>query len=163
MTTGLYIGRFQPFHLGHLSALKQALKEVNKVIIGIGSSQYGHTKDNPLTGEERLELIHQILKEEKLEKKCEIHLIPDLHDDEKWVQHVRSLVPHFETVFVGNEGLVKKLFEKEGLALIQNVKHEYSISATQIRTAIREKQERKAWVPQVTWNYLQSKIAVFSN
>jgi len=33
----LFIGKFQPFHKGHLFALRQVLKKFDKVIIGIGS------------------------------------------------------------------------------------------------------------------------------
>ncbi|HDM88409.1 MAG TPA: nicotinamide-nucleotide adenylyltransferase, partial [Candidatus Bathyarchaeota archaeon] len=43
MRRGLFIGRFQPPHLGHLHAIKQALEECDELIIVIGSSQYSHT------------------------------------------------------------------------------------------------------------------------
>ncbi|MCJ7698989.1 adenylyltransferase/cytidyltransferase family protein, partial [Candidatus Bathyarchaeota archaeon] len=39
---GLYVGRFQPFHLGHLCAVKKILGEVDEVIVAIGSAQYSH-------------------------------------------------------------------------------------------------------------------------
>ena len=35
---GLLIGRFQPFHLGHLEAVNFALSKVEQLYIGIGSS-----------------------------------------------------------------------------------------------------------------------------
>ena len=35
---GLLIGRFQPFHLGHLEALQFALSKVDKLWVGLGSS-----------------------------------------------------------------------------------------------------------------------------
>ncbi len=42
---GLLIGRFQPFHLGHLEALQFALSKVDKLWIGLGSSNKSiHTK-----------------------------------------------------------------------------------------------------------------------
>ena len=34
----LIVGRFQPFHKGHLFLIKKALEKANKTIIGIGSS-----------------------------------------------------------------------------------------------------------------------------
>jgi len=57
MTTGLFIGRFQPFHLGHLSDIKDALKEVDELVIAIGSSQHSGTKENPFSTEERIKMI----------------------------------------------------------------------------------------------------------
>ena len=35
---GFLIGRFQPFHLGHLEAIKFALSKAEHLHIGIGSS-----------------------------------------------------------------------------------------------------------------------------
>lgn len=137
MSNGLYIGRFQPFHLGHLSAVKQALEQVDRLIIGIGSSQYHHTPENPFTGHERQKMIESALQEEGIESKCQIFLIPDLHQPEKWVEHVISLIPPFDMVFVGNEGVVKELFEEKGI-LVKTVKKEFDISATHLRKQMKE-------------------------
>lgn len=46
---GLVLGRFQPFHLGHLHLINLALKENDQIVICIGSAQ----KAEPLTIEER--------------------------------------------------------------------------------------------------------------
>jgi len=45
---GLFVGRFQPFHKGHLKAMKDILEKVDELVIVVGSSQYSHTMDNPL-------------------------------------------------------------------------------------------------------------------
>ena len=137
MSNGLYIGRFQPFHLGHLSAIKQALQVVEKLYIGIGSSQYNHTNENPFTAEERQKMIELALKEAELEARCEIFLIPDIHDEEKWVDHVKKIVSYFEIVFVGNEGIVKNLFEKRDIKVVM-LKQELNISASKIRQLMKE-------------------------
>lgn len=50
---GLYIGRFQPFHRGHLSVVREALKHCSKLVIAIGSAQEERTKKNPFSFEER--------------------------------------------------------------------------------------------------------------
>ena len=44
---GLFIGRFQPLHNAHLKDIKDALKEVDVLTIGIGSSNKQRTSDNP--------------------------------------------------------------------------------------------------------------------
>ena len=54
---GLLIGRFQPFHLGHLDALKFALSKVEKLWIGIGSSNKPNQKQNPFSADERKQMI----------------------------------------------------------------------------------------------------------
>lgn len=36
MTRGLFVGRFQPFHLGHLHVIKELLEKVDELIIAIG-------------------------------------------------------------------------------------------------------------------------------
>jgi len=136
METGLYTGRFQPFHLGHLSAVKQALKQVDKLYIAIGSTQYDHEEYNPFTVQERATMIKLALEENGLTERCRIFEVPDIHDDEKWTAHVRSIVPPFDTVFVGNNGLVKELFEKYDTAKITEVEHEVSVSATKVRCSI---------------------------
>jgi nicotinamide-nucleotide adenylyltransferase len=56
---GLYVGRFQPFHLGHLDAIKYTLKEVDELVIVIGSAQYSHNANNPFTAGERLVMVRQ--------------------------------------------------------------------------------------------------------
>jgi nicotinamide-nucleotide adenylyltransferase len=110
---GFYTGRFQPFHLGHLSAVKQALKTVDFLYIGIGSAQYSNDNYNPLTLNERAEIIEKALEEKGISKKqFKIIPIPDIHDNAAWPAYVQKLVPKFDIVFVGDNGLVKELFEK---------------------------------------------------
>lgn len=151
---GLLNGRFQPFHLGHLSAIKQALKQVHRLYIGIGSSQFDHRPENPFSAKERAYMIRLALEENSLESKCEIFEVPDIHDDDKWTAHVRSIVPPFDMVFIGNQGLVMKLFEKEGLSPVVEVKHEVNISATEIRKAINEDREWKKYLSPSVTEYL---------
>ena len=86
----LVIGRFQPFHKGHLELLLHISKDFEKIIIGIGSSQYSNTKQNPFSGEERKKMIELALKE--WISNYETIYIPDIHDSEKWVdQHLSSV------------------------------------------------------------------------
>lgn len=85
-------------------------------------------------------MIEAVLKEEKLEKGCKIIPIPDIHDNEKWVEHVKEIVPKFDTVFVGNNGIVKQLFKNTN-TLVKNVDLEKSISATRIRKSIKKGSE----------------------
>ena len=63
---GVFVGRFQPFHLGHLKAVKDILGEVDELVIVVGSSQYSHEIDNPFTTGERITMIKRALEEEEI-------------------------------------------------------------------------------------------------
>ncbi|MFZ0222198.1 MAG: adenylyltransferase/cytidyltransferase family protein, partial [Candidatus Nitrosopolaris sp.] len=39
MSRGIFVGRFQPFHLGHMATIKFALEKVEELVIVIGSAQ----------------------------------------------------------------------------------------------------------------------------
>ncbi|MBO4326396.1 MAG: adenylyltransferase/cytidyltransferase family protein [Clostridia bacterium] len=54
---GLIVGRFQIFHKGHEQIVRTALKLCSKVLILIGSSQESGTEKNPLSYEQRRDMI----------------------------------------------------------------------------------------------------------
>ena len=111
---GIMIGRFQPVHKGHVEVIKQILQEVDELIIGIGSSQEGYTFENPFTAEERMLMLEKALEEAKVDRsRVHIVLIPDIHDDKRWVPHVVSLSPEFSVVYSGNPW-VQRLFTEAG-------------------------------------------------
>lgn len=49
----VYIGRFEPFHLGHASVLARALREAEKAIVLVGSAGAPRTAKNPWSFAER--------------------------------------------------------------------------------------------------------------
>jgi len=153
---GLYTGRFQPFHLGHLSAIKQALDTVDFLYIAIGSTQYSHDNYNPFTINERVEIIQKALEEKRISKKLfKIIPIPDINDNAAWPAYVQKLVPKFDIVFVGDDGLVKELFEKYTEIPVKIVKHEIDICATDIRKAILADNNWKKYLCDSTVEYIE--------
>ena len=58
---GAMIGRFQPFHNGHLVLVRQILKECNEVLIVVGSAQSNYTFANPFTAGERILMTRMAL------------------------------------------------------------------------------------------------------
>ena len=109
----LFIGRFQPFHKGHLKVIKNILKKYDKVVIGIGSSQYKNTSDNPFNISERKEMIKRSLHEENIDNYETIE-IPDIHNPPKWVDHVLSIYSDFDIV-ITNNSFTKKLFKEKNI------------------------------------------------
>jgi len=61
-TFGVYIGRFEPPHLAHLAVMQEALQQVQKLIVVIGSARGARTTKNPFTYEERQEMISGMLR-----------------------------------------------------------------------------------------------------
>jgi len=108
----LFIGRFQPFHKGHLEIIKKISAEYQNIIIGIGSSQYQNTLENPFSENERKEMIIESLKNEEI-KNYKIVLLPDIHNPPKWVEHVNSIILDYNIV-ITNSPTTKKLFTKKG-------------------------------------------------
>jgi nicotinamide-nucleotide adenylyltransferase len=111
---GLYVGRFQPFHLGHLSAIKEVLKETDELVIVIGSAQYSHNFNNPFTAGERLVMVRKALEESGVDSgKVWIVPVPDVHLHMMWVSSVEGYTPHFDVVY-SNEPLTRRLFTEAG-------------------------------------------------
>jgi nicotinamide-nucleotide adenylyltransferase len=111
---GLYVGRFQPFHLGHLSAIKEVLKEVEELVIVIGSAQYSHNSSNPFTAGERLVMVRQALKEAGIDySRLWVVPVPDVHLHMLWVSALEGYTPHFDVVY-SNEPLTRRLFMEAG-------------------------------------------------
>ncbi|NPA23472.1 MAG: nicotinamide-nucleotide adenylyltransferase [Crenarchaeota archaeon] len=101
---GLFIGRFQPFHLGHLKALEWILNQVEEVTIAIGSANVALTFRNPFTVGERIEMIHRVLKELGLLDRAYICSVPDTCGEMHtiWPAYLRHWCPKFDIVFTND-------------------------------------------------------------
>ncbi|MEF8878981.1 MAG: nicotinamide-nucleotide adenylyltransferase [Candidatus Thermoplasmatota archaeon] len=149
----LFIGRFQPFHKGHLKVLKKISKEYNKIIIGIGSSQYSHTQENPFTAEERKNMIEKTLMENDINN-FEICLIPDIHNLSEWVDYASSITPRFHIV-VTNSDLTRKLFEEKSYT-VEGTKmyNRDRLSGEEIRKKIINKEKWRHLVPRTVYDFI---------
>ena len=151
---GLLIGRFQPFHLGHLEAIRFALSKVDKLWIGIGSSNKSSEKNNPFTADERNEMILSSIGM-SISNKIQIYYIPDLEDHEKWIQNIDLIVPDFDVVFTNDE-LTQSLYSKRGKKVIPvPFKDREVLSGTNIRNKILSDQDWETLVPDGTKTVLK--------
>ena len=150
---GLLIGRFQPFHLGHLEAVDFALSKVEQLYIGIGSSNKSHQLRNPFTVEERKQMILSSL-DENIIKRVSIYEIPDLDDHSKWVSSVDEIIPEYDIVF-SNDDFTHSLYEKKEKEVIPVVlKSRNNLSGTNIRRLIQTDGDWRDLVPNGTKNIL---------
>lgn len=135
--SALFIGRFQPFHKGHLEMTKKILRENDHVTIIIGGAEDDYKPSDPLNASERYQLINESLKEAKISpKKYDIIPVHDIHNDLAWVSHVNNYVPPYTKVYTGSK-LVKKCYKSyPEIKVIEIKKRIHGISATKIRTAM---------------------------
>ncbi len=154
---GLIVGRFQPFHRGHLavvSDLRRAHPDA-PLILAIGSAQESYTSENPFTAGERIEMILQALVEAHLER-CLPVPVADIHQHAQWVAYLRGLLPPFDVVYTNNP-LTRLLFEREGVRvesppLVNRERFQGAV----VRRRILEGGNWKELVPPAVAQYLQT-------
>jgi nicotinamide-nucleotide adenylyltransferase len=150
---GLLIGRFQPFHLGHLNALRFALSEVDKLWIGLGSSNKPLEKNNPFSAEERKEMILSSI-DESMKRRIQIYFIPDLENHIKWIELIATLVPKFDIIFTNDE-LTRHLYSKRDVKVLSiPFVNRDILSGTNIRDMIISDQKWEDLVPEGTKKFL---------
>lgn len=150
---GLLIGRFQPFHLGHLSAIQFALSKVDKLWIGLGSSNKPIEKDNPFTATERKKMILSSI-DSSMKEKISIYFIPDVDNHVRWIEKIDTIVPSFDIVF-SNDDLTKHLYAKRSTQISSiPFSNREILSGTRIRDLIVSDQKWDDLVPNGTKNFL---------
>ncbi|KON34247.1 nicotinamide-nucleotide adenylyltransferase [Candidatus Bathyarchaeota archaeon] len=152
---GLYVGRFQPFHRGHLKAIKEILKEVEELVIAIGSAQYSHNAHNPFTAGERITMIRLALKEADIEySRIWIIPVPDVHLHMLWVSALEGYTPNFQVVY-SNEPLTRRLFteKKYEVKKIQFFERK-QYNSTFIRQKMLKDESWKSFIPKSVVDYI---------
>ena len=143
---GLLIGRFQPFHLGHLDAVLFGLSRAENLSIGIGSSNKSNERRNPFSAEERTEMIISSIESSMIDR-IKIFDIPDVDNHEKWTFEIDQIVPKYDVVFTNDE-FTKTLFEKRKIDVIPVVlKDREKFSGTNVRQLITDDKNWQDLVP----------------
>ncbi len=150
---GLLVGRFQPFHLGHLQALEFALDKIDNLWLGLGSSNKPIEKNNPFSTEERKKMILSSI-DDSMKEKISIYFIPDLDNHMKWIEMIDDVVPQFQIVF-SNDPLTDHLYSKRNVEVISiPFLNRDDLSGTNIRDLIISDQKWEHLVPEGTKNFL---------
>jgi len=145
----LFVGRFQPFHLGHGEALRIIFKAADELVIVIGSSQKSHDLDDPFTTGERISMIRAALDEMKIApSRYYLIPVPDSTMHACWASTVIAYCPPFHVVY-SNEPLTRCLFREagrtvRGITLFQRKLY----SATEIRQRILTGKAWRTLLPQ---------------
>lgn len=149
------MGRFQPFHLGHLDLVKQILNECDEVIIAVTSSQFNYLEKDPFTAGERMEMIHDSLKDTPIDlTRCFVVSLENQFNIAMWASYLKSALPHFDKVYSGNN-YVSMLLSDSGITV---VKPEFlditQYNATKIRAMMISDQNWKDLVPNAVYELL---------
>jgi bifunctional NMN adenylyltransferase/nudix hydrolase len=85
------IGRFEPFHWGHMGLLDKALELAPRVVIVVGSAHGPRLVKNPFSAEERISYIRESLTNEQRERVSFV-TVRDYYDEPRWAGAVRKAV-----------------------------------------------------------------------
>ena len=154
---GLYIGRFQPLHLGHLAAIREARQlGLEELIIGIGDAQKGRTNRNPFTYDEVLHMWLPIADE--LDISTRIYRLPDIGDPAGYAQHVEQITAssEYDTIVISGNPHTQACFRdynrqyaiyhpRQSIPLDQGY-----LCATKIREWMQEGGPWQSYVPHST-------------
>jgi bifunctional NMN adenylyltransferase/nudix hydrolase len=85
------IGRFQPFHLGHLALLRHALEVAPRALLVVGSAGGPRQVKNPFSAAERLQAIRDSLTPEQRQRVA-FATVRDYYDEPRWAGAVKAAV-----------------------------------------------------------------------
>jgi nicotinamide-nucleotide adenylyltransferase len=143
---GCLIGRFQPFHSGHLRLIEHISEDVDELVIGIGSADASHTRRNPFTAGERIMMVRRSL--ESYDITDYVVPIEDLDRNSVWVSHVESMAPKFDVAY-SNNPLVVRLFSEAGIEVRQTEMFDREdLKGSEIRQQIVEDGDWRKYVPE---------------
>jgi nicotinamide-nucleotide adenylyltransferase len=146
MVRGFYIGRFQPFHDGHLAMVEHIAAEVDEVVVGIGSAGDSHSEHDPFTAGERIMMVTKALAD--VDVLSYAVPIEDLDRNSVWVSHVQSMSPSFEVAY-SNNPLVIQLFREAGIEVRQSrMFNREDLEGSEIRQAMIDGDDWEHRVPE---------------
>ncbi len=128
---GLFIGRFQPLHLGHWYSLKKTLMLADKVVIGIGSANEHGTTNNPWSFGKRKKMVEKALRQLHPQERKRVSGVVGLKDfpeDGPWADEVKNQVEAVagkiknwqEVVVVGNNPWTNRVLVEAGLVAYES-------------------------------------------
>jgi bifunctional NMN adenylyltransferase/nudix hydrolase len=139
--TGIFIGRFQPVHHGHVHALGVAASQVEKLYILVGSANQCRSIKNPWTFSERANMIRAKMHANRIQNFEIIPLNDYRYSDTQWMSDVRATIEHYS---MGSPILFGHM--KDGNNYLRwfpelkfkDIESQYTINATAVRQEMFE-------------------------
>ena len=150
---GLFVGRFQPLHKGHLDVIEKISRQCDEIVIVIGSANRQKECKNPLSYEERKTILESVLKKSNIN--YNIEMINDIPDDDEWMKELLKI--DFDAIYSSNPWVLElaKRWNSQDYSYdiigakssVRSKKNNY-ISSTMIRNKIADQDDDwRALVP----------------
>ena|SRR3989338_1677003 len=78
--------------------------------------------------------------------------IPDFHDDGRWMEHIKTLMPRPDVIFMGNQE-AQRFFERRGYT-VRKLPFVEGISGTIVREMMRASKKWESLVPKAVARYI---------
>lgn len=141
----VFVGRFHPFHVGHMYVVSQALEAAENVVVFVGGANEPRSYRNPFSVEDRTTMIRAVFG--NTPRLTILPLENSINDSDEWVSRVEKTVSLFWEGKTGNSsprvaliGHIKdatsyylEKFPKWGLI---ELPHHHELSATSIRESL---------------------------
>lgn len=151
------MGRFQPFHNGHMELVKQILNECDEIIIAITSSQFNYLEKDPFTAGERIEMIHNSLRDSDVDlTRCFVIGVENQFNIATWSSYLKAALPKFDIVYSGND-YVKMLLADSGIEVVSpKFLDRTQYNATKIRKMIVSDEQWQKFVPFAVVDFIRT-------
>lgn len=140
-----FLGRFQPLHKGHLQVIENYRERYDSLELVIGSADISRTEENPLTAEEREEVIRGCFPDIDI-----LYLEDESRDsegDKLWAEKLEDKID--ASLLLTRNELVKELMEeKTGIKVEEQEMYDEDLySGTEVRRRMRSGEEWRYLVP----------------
>lgn len=159
--SGLLIGRFQPLHFGHIYLIREALKQVETIQIGVGSAQdyQIHSDENPFPYELRKRMLTEMIWHEHMEDKVTA-VIPliDVPDDDEWREIVLKQTGPIDVV-ISNNDWVNGIFERVHIPTISIPLYKRELyEGKKIREILKNSTKYQVYMPDYVWKIFSASL-----
>ena len=102
----VFIGRFQPFHIGHQRVIDEALRRAHRVIVLIGSDGAAPSMRNPWSFRQRESMILEHYRLTHPNRLATVGVQDHLYNETAWIREVQGRVNAHRMVYGKGDGTV---------------------------------------------------------
>ena len=151
------MGRYQPFHLGHMALVEQAMAECHDIIIAVTSAQYNYLEKDPFTAGERIEMIRNSMRESGADPGRYMILgLENQHNVATWPAYLKAALPPFQRVYSGNPYVAALLRDYKIEAVQPEMLDRERFNATALRRMMATGGDWRSLVPPAVVRFVES-------